>query len=142
MSIRTTADAVKDVLGRNYDRSYNASLTRHIAWASKVVDRVVECAANKGTSLDSDELEMLECLLAAHHYQASDEGYTSRSTSGASGSFKGQFGKGLERTTYGQDALLIDTTGCLGNFDKGQKAVFYWGGKPASEQLTYDERNG
>lgn len=141
MPMRTTADAVKDLLGRNYDTSYNPPLTRHIAWANKVMDRVVTCATQKGESLDDAELEMLECLLAAHHYQASDEGYTSRSTSGASGSFKGQFGKGLERTTYGQDAMLMDATGCLTAFDKGNKATFHWLGKPESEQLSYRERN-
>lgn len=141
MPDRTTAVAVKELLGRNYDSSYNPPLTRHIKWANKVVDRVVTCATQKGETLDTAELEMLECLLAAHHYQASDEGYTSRSTSGASGSFKGQFGKGLERTTYGQDAMLMDATGCLTAFDKGNKATFLWGGKPEPEQLSYRERN-
>lgn len=141
MAIRTTESAVETLLGRDYDGT--TSLTRSVAMASKLVDRLVTCAANKDPAItfDSEELEQLEALLAAHFYQMSDPGYTSRSTMSASGSFRGQFTRKLDATSYGQNAMLMDVSGCLENFDKRQSAGMAWLGKPDSEKLTYDERN-
>ncbi len=141
MAVRTNATNVLSVLQQDYDAVRAPSLTRFMAMASKLVDRMVTCAANKGYTFDSEELEMLECLLTAHFYQMSDPGYTSKSTKSASGSFRGTYTRKLDATPYGQQAMLLDVSGCLENFDKRQVAGMAWLGKAESDQLTYEERN-
>lgn len=141
MALRTTNAAVVALLAGDYDASAATDLTRFVLMANKLTDRAYTCALNKGITLDTDELETIECLLAAHFYQGSDQGYTSRSTKSASGSFKGAFTRKLDGTTYGQNAMLMDYSGCLENIDKRNIASVGWGGKPLSDQLTYDQRN-
>ncbi len=139
---RTTAPDVTAALGGNYDGT--TTLTGFITRASLLVDRVAACATAKGEAMTAAELTEMETLLAAHYYQAADEGYTSRSTADASGSFKGQFGKGLEATRYGQDALSLDFAGCLRAIagpDGRKSAGGFWLGKPPSEQTPYTQRN-
>ncbi len=99
------------------------------------------CTIGKGTTYTTSKLELLERLLSAHYYQMTDEGYTSRSTSKASGSFKGQFGMSLDRTTYGQAAKDLDTAGCLAELAAANNVGGDWLGKPDSEALSYDDRN-
>lgn len=142
---RTTDVLVKKVLapGRDYDTVNNPSLQPFIEAASSVVDDVVTCATRKGKTLTSTKLELIERWLAAHLYQMSDEGYTSRSTMSASGSFQGQTGMYLEATMYGQTAITLDPTGCLVAIAKGARptARAFWAGKRPSEQTDYDARD-
>lgn len=141
MAIRTTESDVATLLGDDYNGT--TSLTRSVAMASKLVDRMITCAANKvpAITFDSTELEQIEALVAAHFYQMADPGYTSRSTMSASGSFRGQFTRKLDATAYGQNAMLMDVSGCLENFDKRQSAGMSWLGKADPDKLTYAERN-
>lgn len=146
MAIRTDADAVKELMapGNDYSLSRAPSLTRFIAMASSVVDRVETCAGGKDITLTDTELEQIECALAAHFFCMSDQTYASRSTGGASGSFHGQTGMYLEGTKYGQMALSLDYSGCLGAIASGNQrktASMAWLGKPRSEQTPYDERD-
>jgi hypothetical protein len=141
---RTTPTLVQSLLGSNYGKDANdefPDLQQFIDFATVIVDRVVTCAIRKGRGLTSPEAELMERYLAAHGYQTSDPGYTSRSTAGASGSFEGQSGMGLERTRYGQDALILDSSGCLANLNKKQRVTFAWLGKTPSERIPYDQRD-
>lgn len=134
---------MQQALGGNYDSSAGRSLAIFVRMAEKIIDLVVACADRKGVTIDTDTQELLATLMAAHFYQSSDPGYTSRSTSSASGSFKGQWGKRFELTDYGQNAMAMDPSGCLSAMNTpGNKVGAFWGGKPDSERLSYDERNG
>lgn len=125
---RTTPDLVKATLLQDYDLKRSPDLTIFINAASLFVTRVGTCAANKGMPLTTDELQMLETLIAAHNYCCSDQPYTSKSTSSASGSFQGKTDKKLEGTKYGQLALDLDVSGCTTAYDKRQVAGGFWGG--------------
>jgi hypothetical protein len=138
---RTTPDAVKAVLGYDYDTANSPSLVPYIDAAAAVVTRVVNCATLKETPLTADEAELVERWVAAHFYQQSDQGYTSRSTGGASGSFQGQTGMYFESTKYGQSAVMLDPSGCLTSIAARRSAGGYWLGTTEPNQRTYRERN-
>lgn len=137
---RTNSDEVQQALGANYTEGKNLSI--FIRMAEKILDQVEACATRKGVTIDIETQSLLATLMACHFYQSSDPGYTSRSTSAASGSFKGQWGKRFELTDYGQNAMAMDPSGCLAAMNAGNRVGMFWGGKPDSERLTYDERNG
>ena len=64
--------------------------------------------------LSDAELIEIETQLAAHFYSVQrDPQYQSKSTNGASGSFQGATGYGLQATHFGQTAMFLDTTGNL-----------------------------
>lgn len=136
---RTSSDEVQQALGANYAAGRNLAI--FIRMAEKIIDQLEACADRKGITVDTETKALLATLMAAHFYQSSDPGYTSRSTSAASGSFKGQWGKRFELTDYGQNAMAMDPSGCLAAMNVGNRASMFWGGKTESERLTYDERN-
>jgi len=64
--------------------------------------------------LSDAELRQIEKFLAAHSYTVHrDRQLQSESTNGASGSYQGQTGLGLQATHFGQTAMRLDTTGNL-----------------------------
>lgn len=144
---RTTAKAVKDVLlaGRDYDTERNPTLLPYIDAASSIMDDVAACYVRKGLTLSDAKAEIVERWLSAHCYQASDQGYTSRSTEGASGNFMGQTAMYLEGTKYGQMALSLETQGCLAAVASGKqnaRARAYWLGKAnRTEAVDYVDRD-
>lgn len=143
MAVRTTADAVKEEMapGRDYDTDRSPSLTRFIARASALVDRVVTCATAKGYTHTADELEHLEALLAAHFYQQSDQGLASETTDRASAVYHGKTGMYLESTKYGQSAVALDGSGCLLAIGNKRSASAAWIGRAPSEQTDYVDRD-
>lgn len=121
-------------------------LTPFITIANLLTDRVVTCATSRGSSLTDDEAKYIEAWLSAHFYSIRDEGYTSKKTGDASATFKGQTGKSLDSTHYGQTAKLLDTSGCLAEISKDAEkgvtqASMTWLGKPPSEQTDYVDRD-
>lgn len=136
---RTTSTLVQGLLKTDYDGS--SDLTPYIDTASSVMDDVVVCAARKGKTLSNAKLEIVERWLSAHFYCVMDGKYTSKSTSGASGSFQGSSKEGFESTTYGQQATRLDPSGCLANIQDTQVATGLWLGKPPSQQIPYSQRN-
>lgn len=141
---RTTDDLVKEVMlpGKDYDTENAPSLTRFIKIANLVVTQVAACATAKGSSQDSEVLTEMETWLAAHYYVQSDQVYTSKSNVSASGSFQGSTsGEGIKGSKYGQAALDLDFTGCLEAITAKRMGGIMWGGKPASEQIPYYERD-
>lgn len=140
---RTTADLVKAVLapGLDYDLVRNPSLDPFISMATNLVDRVATCATSAGNPHSTAELLDMETWLAAHFYVQSDQTKASKSTAGASASFHGQTGMRLENSKYGQGALTMDFTGCLGSLSSAVRAGGWWLGKPQNEQIDWDQRN-
>lgn len=133
---RTTSSAVQAILGSNYDGT--TSLSPFIEIATALIDRVNTCATSKGITLTSTELELLERWMSAWYYTKMDPMYQQRSTLRASGSFI--VGK-EEPETYKAAAMSLDPSGCLRSLTSGRTMVGAWGGKPFSEQLSYEERN-
>lgn len=147
MAIRTTDALVIAVLGNgseggDYDNENSRSLTRYIRAANILVNAVSTCMVDNDLTPDSDVLTELETWLAAHFYQASDQGYAEKRTERAMGKFHGQTGKYLEGTKYGQAALTMDTSGCLAEISMAQHATATWGGKTPEEQIDYEDRGG
>jgi hypothetical protein len=125
---RTTAKAVQDVLGPNYDAKKKVNLRPFIDSASDVVDQVLLLSKRKSRvisigGLKASTLELIERWLAAHFYCISDPLYMSRTTQGASGSFQRAAAKdGFASTDYGKTAMDVDISGCLKNINLQQFA--------------------
>lgn len=138
---RTNSSAVIAVLGDDYGPRADGStpsMTPYIDTASNLVDQVVVDSTAAGYSLTGATLELIERWLSAHYYTKSDPAYTSRSTEGASGSF---VRSSQDPEPYLGPAIDLDPSGCLNALLKRQRAGAVWGGKTASTQLTYDQRN-
>jgi hypothetical protein len=140
---RTTPDAVRAVLQKDYNAKERPSLNRQIQTASVVVSRVVTCAAAKGVTLTAEETELIECWLAAHFYAVSDRPYKSRSTLQASGSMDGNTDMSFDATLYGQQAKALDYSGCLALIQlaaqgKAQTADGFWAGKEKADWKQAD----
>jgi hypothetical protein len=141
---RTTSAAVQGVLMDDYGKKADGSfpsLDPFISSANVVVTRVATCAVAKSKTLTAAELELIERWLAAHFYAVSDKPYTSKSTQGASASFNGQTAMALDATLYGQQAKVIDYSGCLESISKRQMAALTWLGKAPSDQVDYADRD-
>lgn len=144
MAVRTLSADVLALMapGEDYNLSSPPDLTGFILTANKIVSRVATCATAKGLTLDSEELELIERWLSAHFYVMSDQNYTSKSTGGQSASFQGKTDMSIAASKYGQAAMNVDYSGCLTAISKRQFAGVTWLGKTASEQLTWEQRNG
>lgn len=147
MPIRTTPQAVKELMapGGDYDLRRAPSLVPAITTASVIIDDLYDAAIADGwtaAELPAARMELVERWLAAHCYQQSDKGYTSRSTQGASGSFQGQTTMGLDSTLYGQTAKAVDPTGLLSYiYDKVNAPPEIGGthlGTPTSRKADYE----
>jgi hypothetical protein len=130
---------VQDLLGRNYDDK--TSLQAFMKSANVVVNAIVTCAAAKGATLSTEQLERIEAHLACHYYQRADPGFSSKNTGRSAAAFHGQTGMMLQSTHYGQDAIGMDTSGCLSSFNNGGRTGMMWLGKPPSEQIDYVDRD-
>lgn len=131
MSRRTTPTLVRSI-HPNIPSSIN--LDGFIDTATKMVDKLSTCA---GTDLDDQQLELIERWLSAHYYTITNPQARSKSIGSASKSWNVApvMGKGLEATPYGQQALALDTSGCLDSLT-GEKMGVTWLG---SDETEYDE---
>lgn len=138
MAIRTTDAKVQEVLGADWDgcRSVRFALTA----ASSLVDDLVTLCSEQGVSPPSAaKLVLIETWVAAHVFTQTgdDRILTSRSTSGASGSFV----VGKNQTPYLDAAQILDPTGLLADVVTNESAGAAWLGKTDPNKLTYEERN-
>lgn len=138
---RTTSILVKGILLADYDSRLEPDLTPFIAAANVIVSRVATCATDKGITLTSAELELIERWVAAHAYVMSDQTYKEKKTEKASGKFQGETKMHFEASKYGQFATSIDPSGCLSALGKKSNTGLFWGGRPPSEQTDYDYRD-
>lgn len=141
MPARTTVAAVKGVLIEDYDSIDEPSLTPFIDTAASFIRQIIRCATRKGFTHDEEDLELIERWIAAHCYAMSDQPYKSRSNLRASGAFQGETKMYFEATKYGQMAVALDESGCLGNVSSGAVARAKWGGRRPSEQTDYKDRD-
>ena len=142
MAIRTTQQAVTELLapGRDYDGK--SDLTLFIATANSRVNWVVANATRYGkVSPSAADCVLIETWLAAHYYKQSDQQLQSSNAGRSSGQFRGITGEGLKSTLYGRTAIGLDTSRMLTAIDEGRIASAAWVGRPPSEQTDYVDRN-
>lgn len=132
MAWRVNPDDVEKII-RDYDTDIN--LAPFLNMANALVDH---CASS---DLSDAQMFEMERLLAAHFYDQRDHEVDSEHTEKGGGKHTGTYGMGLERTRHGQDAMVMDTTGCLRKVSKGVvKATAIWLGKSPSNQIDYVDR--
>jgi len=68
--------------------------------------------------LTDETLKEIERYLAAHVLSVQDQRVKSTGVDVLSESYQGQWGMGLNGTSYGQMAILLDTSGTLGKIAK------------------------
>jgi len=116
---RATEVDVRTILGVNS----STSVILFISTANSLVNKVALCA---GDELSNAELALIETWLAAHFFSILSPSVTSKSNAGGSVSYqRGQLGNRLESTAYGQQALILDTSGCLAEIT-GEKMELTW----------------
>lgn len=113
MALRVTHDEVAEILDTNI-----SDVTPFITVANLVVTDKLS-----GEGLSSDLLKEIERWLSAHFVSARDPRIKQEKTEGASVTYTGNFGKGLDLTPYGQNVKLLDSTGILAKI--GMKSVTF-----------------
>jgi hypothetical protein len=98
------------------------SLTPFIRPATLIVDEDLEPLGE----LSAARLKEIELYLAAHFYSVRDP-KTQSESAGVSVSYEGSSGVGLKRTRYGQQAIVLDSTGTLSSLDNAapQKRMIF-----------------
>ena len=106
-----------DVLLEIDDTLWNASF---LTMASMIVDEEIDA-----TKLSETRLKEIERNLAAHFYCLKDVRASSEGAGGVSVSYAVSIGQGLAGTSFGQTAMLLDSTGALTamNNKKGKTRV-------------------
>jgi hypothetical protein len=118
MMARVTEGEVKELIPTT------ETITAQINAANVVV---TEKLGSNGT-ITADHLKEIERWLAAHLVACSIERQTTKEKIGATaaefvGSQQGAAGLGLNLTTYGQQVLVLDTTGTLANLGKRKARI-------------------
>lgn len=137
---RTTSDLVKGILLKDYNTRTNPDLTPFIDTASAIVTRLSVAAADKGLTLSTTELELIERWISAHSYCLSDKAYESNKTLDAEARYQGKTKTGLDATLYGQMALNLDWTNTLANLSERKRVRAFWLGKQPIDQVDYYDR--
>jgi hypothetical protein len=126
---RTTDEEIRKIL--NFDTSIE-DLDPFIEAANELVTEICEPEGYSDT-----RLRQIELWLSAHFIAIRDPRYQSEGFGGASGTYQGQTAMNLSATTYGQQAMLLDTAGGLARLDKhimqgkrGTIGITYLGTEP------------
>lgn len=128
--MRTTAEAVREIVGL----PSTASVDGFIETATLLVDEVAAC----DSSASYAKLELIERWLAAHFARIKHPHLNSKSLGAASASFgRGSVGMRLDSTPEGQQALMLDTSGCLQK-KTSTKARVFWGGSTVEKIRQYE----
>jgi len=96
----------------------SVTLTAFITAANILVTKVLG-----DSGLDADHLKEIERWLAAHFFCVRDPRAAAKGVSNSSVTFQGKTDLGLKHTSYGQQVLILDTTGKLAELGK-QRAQF------------------
>lgn len=151
MAWRVTEDDVIDVImvedadGGVSDR-LRRTLSSAIDAANALTDKVsaLDSASGGPQVLNSALLAQIEKYLAAHFAQsfATNQQVTAEGSLGASSTFQGQTGLGLEATFFGQHAMVLDVSGTLRELSEGIHTVeIGWLGLAPGDQTDYDDRD-
>jgi len=112
---RTTATKVKEIISTSLD---DTIIDGYINGATLLIDNVL----GTNTTLGDELLAEIERWLSAHMLASTREQQLKAAKAGsASATFQGVTGKGLESTLYGQNVLMLDTTGAFASL--GGKSV-------------------
>lgn len=117
--------------------------TPFITAASSLTDWV----ASKTSLLSSAQLVSIETFLAAHFYSCYDRRIAAERAGDASATYDGKSDMYLESTQYGQAAMVIDISGCLGKHNaelkegKKHNAQMAWLGTVPSLQTHVLDRD-
>lgn len=104
---RTTASEVKQIIPNT--ELTEAQVDNFITIATAIVDDL-----DDETTLTDTRLELIEQYLTAHLIASGPERQSKSEKLGdASIQYSAEFGKGLDSTTYGQTAAMLDTSGTL-----------------------------
>lgn len=109
---RVSDSEVKSILDTTIDT------TPFITTASLVVDEELD-----SSGLSEARLTQIELYLAAHFACLMDPRVASESVDGASNTYEGKTGMGLDRTSYGQQVKLLDTSGALVSMDQKKASI-------------------
>jgi hypothetical protein len=118
MAARTTAAEVKDIIDTDLT---DPVIDSYIAGASALVTQVL----GTETSLSDEIKEEIERWLTAHMIATTKERVAKREgAGGANIEYAGEFGKGLESTSYGQMVLTLDTSGKMSALASRAASIF------------------
>ena len=118
---RTTEAAVIEIMGSPSNLT-TAKVTPYLTPANTMVTNYL---ADEITD-DDDLLELIERYLTAHLVALVIEKETKTESVGQGDiavSYGGSWGKGLQYTSYGQTAMMLDTTKILESVNKGKRAT-------------------
>ncbi|MFP4019432.1 MAG: hypothetical protein ACLFUH_09305 [Bacteroidales bacterium] len=127
METRTTVEEVKNILDTDLD---DAIIEDYIETANL---QVTDTIGDKG--LGEDRLRQIEKYLAAHFVVVTRERQAEmEEIDNARIRYAGTFGKYLEMSSYGQQVLILDTTGNLAS--SGKRIAGLW-----SIDTNYNDSN-
>lgn len=115
MAVLVTVAEVQEIIDTTLTEP---SITAYISAA----DSVVQAVLGTDTTLTANHKKEIEQWLAAHLIASTQEPQISKAEAGgASVTYQGVTGKGLESTLYGQQVLIMDTTGKMRQIEVGGK---------------------
>lgn len=127
MANRTTAAAVKEII--------EVDDTLLVGTGGDVLDPFIETAnalvteVCKPLGYDDTRLELIERWLSAHFYAIRDPRRASEGAGTVQETFQHQLDLNLSVTTYGQQAMMLDTLGGLHALSAGVvKPTVFWAG--------------
>ena len=131
--MRTTASAVRAICAEVDATTTDAQIAPFIETANSLVTELVGALI-----VDSARLELIERWLSAHFYSVMNPKATQEKVGAVGESFAVTVGMHLNETAYGQQVLILDTTGRFSNMQrvattgiKRPKAgIFYVGALP------------
>ena len=115
--MRTTATEVKEILDNSTltDGQVNAYITTANLFVTNHLG---------STTLDADTLADIERWIAAHTIVMTRERQAKKEEAGSAKiEYVGEFGMGLRQTSYGQTAIMLDTTNTLNALADGKKNI-------------------
>lgn len=137
---RTTTGKVIKYLLDEYRQGDDLGFAIEVA--SALVDNVVSCASGNSITFGTNEVELMERMLAAHFYKSTMPTYREKKTGDAMGKFWGADDlEGLRGTRHGQNAIAFDKSGCLRSYASGIVIDLQWLGKSYPDALSYEDRN-
>lgn len=134
---RTTRDLVGMLV--EIDEEFWPNLDPHILSANVIVTK--KCVSDDDP-LTEEHAELVERWLAAHFYAVSDPQSTYEQAGSVSIKFESKVDLGLNLTRFGQQAMVVDTTGGLAAWNaeiqngRGGRlsARFQWLGTPKADE--------
>ena len=128
MAARTTTAKVKIVIDTEL-----TDCAAFIAIATLQVDAIAALGI-----LSTDILEQIETWLSAHYVAIRDRQASSVKVLDSAHTYDGKTGMGLQATLWGQQALLMDTTGTLASAGRRRASVVYLGGYASDGSIVVD----